>query len=83
MKRVVLHVDRVVVRGLHISDRRSFAVALETELATFLNGAAIERLTQGDARARYSREPACIPEAAGAGEVGRCVARGIAGALQR
>jgi len=83
MKRLVLHIDRLVVRGLRIEDTRSFAAGLENELARSLNGIAIGELTQGDARARSSRDPARIPQAAGAGEVGRCVARGIAGALQR
>ena len=84
MKRVILHIDRLVLRGVSVDDQRSFESSLEEELARVLDNS----LTLGSIRAGGAHEPLRrnhihIPCDAGAYRVGKCVARGITGALTR
>ena len=76
MRRVTLHIDRVVLRGVQVDDRKSFADGLQAELA---------RAFRGDVTLASQPPPARIhlQHGAGAGSVGKTLARGIAGVLKR
>lgn len=84
MKRIVLHVDRLVLNGFDGRDRQRIAAELQGELARLLAepGAAqrlaalgaVERLRAGPAPAAHGAEPA---------SAGVAAARAIAGGLSR
>ena len=82
MTRVVLHVDRLVLHGVRVDDLRSFAAGLEEELTRVLdNSSTLRNLRAGGVHERPQRNHLGVSSAASADGVGRCVARGIAGAL--
>ena len=83
MKRLVVHIDRLVLRGLHIADLRSFEAGLEAGLAHSLGEIPIERLPHRDPLMRHEPAQVRIPQGAGAGAIGQGISRGIAGALRR
>jgi hypothetical protein len=81
--RVILHIGRLVLRGIDVYDVRSFQAGLETALASTLeHSLANERLRAGTRDERSQRQLVHLPRAATAHRVGACVGRGIAGALR-
>lgn len=84
MRRVVLNIDRLVLRGVRVDDYPSFAAGLRGELARLLENSTTPgsiRATEEGARARPTKIQ--IQRGASAGSVGESLARGIAGALRK
>lgn len=80
--RVVIHIDRLLVRGLHVADVPSFTAALEQELARVIAISPSFGNPQLTIAAEHSRRArAVVPRVASADRLGASVARGIAGAL--
>jgi hypothetical protein len=82
VRRVVIHIDRLVVRGLDVADVPSFTAALEQELARVVAiSSSVGNPRFGIAAQHSRRAQAVLPRVANAERLGACVARGIAGAL--
>lgn len=80
MRRVKLHIDRVMLSGVSIDDPRAFSAELQAELARAIGALpALSASAGGDRRARAAR----LRIAAGfsSAQVGKNLARVIAGAL--
>ena len=83
MRRVVLHIDRVVVRGVAIRDPYAFETGLLSELRNAFERLDGEALMCGAPQAQCTHGKVFMPRSSGAHETGRRVAHGIAGALRR
>ena len=78
MKRVVVHIDRLVLRGFDNKDRDSLAEGLRLELGNLLANAgasqhltgmsSVPRLSMGDVQITHGEKPA---------QVGKLIASGI------
>jgi hypothetical protein len=81
VRRVHLHVDELVLRGVAFEDRRRVAAAIERELARRLSiPGAIERLTSIGHVDRVAGARVTVASEKPA-EIGRAAGRGIADAL--
>jgi hypothetical protein len=78
MSRIVLHIDRLVLRGVERADAAAVADALQAELHTLLAGGGSPLATQGNAHALQARKVR-LPHGADAAALGRAVAARIAG----
>jgi hypothetical protein len=84
MRRVILHIDRLVLRGVRVDDQRSFEAALEKELVRILNNFPTFVSTDaGGSHESLRRNHIHIPRNASAARVGKCVGQGIAEAVTR
>jgi hypothetical protein len=83
MTRVVLHIDRVVLRGMHSAEQTRLIHSLRRELGRQFQtpGAGASIAARGDV-ARVTVPSLRLPAAAGAGRLGVQVARGIARSLK-
>ena len=79
MRRVVVHIDRLVLNGYRPEDRHAIAAAVQAELADLVStDAGLARLTEL-ARVPPVSVTAPIEHAARPAAVGRAVARSVAG----
>lgn len=80
MNRIVLHIDRLVLRGVDRANAGAVSAALQAELRTLLAqpGAAAAWVGRGDAHALQAGQ-ASVPVQADAASLGRAVAGRIAG----
>jgi hypothetical protein len=78
MPRIVLHIDRLVLRGVERADAAAVADALQAELHTLLAGGGSPLATQGSAHALQAGKVRLLHDA-GAAALGRAVAMRIAG----
>jgi hypothetical protein len=79
MRRVVLHVDRLVLRGFPRRDAVAVAEGLRTELQSLLAGdAAVAALSEHKTSDVVRAGTVRVPHGAGGGGVGRAVAVRIA-----
>ena len=78
MPRIVLHIDRLVLRGVERADAATFSEALQAELRTLLAGGGGTLATQGSTHALQAGKVR-LPHDAGAAALGRAVATRIAG----
>ncbi|MGF1643976.1 MAG: hypothetical protein ACFCUJ_10050 [Thiotrichales bacterium] len=84
MNRVILHIDRLVLRGVAPDDRVAVAAALQAELTRLLaspDGAA--RFTPWDRHARVRLGAIDLPDAPRPTQLGAAVARRIVGGGQQ
>jgi len=80
VRRVNLHIDRVVLRGVRIDDPRAFTTELKAELARAIEILPALACTHGvDRKARAAQFPS--PVRASSAGTGRNLARAIAGVL--
>lgn len=79
MTRVVLHIDRLVLRGIDRGDASAVSAALQDRLHALLaaDGGAALREQGGTHRLRAASAP--VPADAGAAAIGHAVAERIAG----
>lgn len=78
MPRIVLHIDRLVLRGVERADAAAVSDALQAELRTLLAVGGSPLVTQGNAHALRAGKIR-LPDGAGAAALGRAVAMRIAG----
>jgi hypothetical protein len=83
MRRLILHVDRVVLRGVAIGDVGAFTVGLQEELTRVLDAPAMFATVADADHHPPRRNTIDIPPAASATLIGQCVARGISKGLAR
>lgn len=84
MKRIVVHIDRLVLRGVDPAAAAAVAGALQTELQALLAepGAAASWVECGHVLALRAK-PVTVPLATDGGALGRAIAGGVAtGALR-
>lgn len=84
MKRIVVHIDRLVLRGVDPATAGAVSGALQTELQALLAepGAAANWVERGHVSALRTK-PVTVPSATDGGALGRAVAGGAAtGALR-
>jgi len=78
---IVLHIDRLVLRGVDRADAPAVRAALQAELRTLLGaGGGIPPLAAHGAAAVLRAAPVRLPPGADAAALGRAVAGGIAAA---
>jgi hypothetical protein len=81
-KRLSVHIDRLVLRGIDLSNQQAFEKGLKTELARVLGNSQFHDLhVPGTAVMRLGRLP-LQPGQAGAGMLGKGVARAIGKGLK-
>ena len=79
MKRVVLHIDRLVLRGIPRRSAPAFSAALGTELRSILGGdPALDSLSSRDHSHPIRSGTVRVPHGAASGAVARAVAGRIA-----
>ena len=84
MRRVVLRVDSVVLRGIRVGDQKAFADGMHRELARiFAQPGRLSDPGDGAGSARVRVKPVRIRPGATDTGIGRIVARSIGGALGR
>lgn len=81
MKRVILHIDSIVLQGIAASDRPAFMAAFEAQLGSALAGASLAAMPGPAARIDAGR--VSVGPGAGAGQIGTGVARRVAGKMLR
>ncbi|SIR86751.1 hypothetical protein SAMN05878276_0736 [Aquipseudomonas alcaligenes] len=74
MSRIVLHIDRLLLRGIHSSDAEAFATALRAELHQMLVESGGQSLLGTGHRASYRPPAVRVQERANAAELARAVA---------
>ena len=77
MPRIVLHIDRLVLRGVERADAAAVSEALQAELRTLLAAGGSPLATQGSIHALQAGKVR-VPHDAGAAGLGRAVATRIA-----
>lgn len=82
MNRIVVHIDRLVLRGVDHVDPAALQAALQAELRTQLGDVA-RQLTPHDGAAVLHVAPVRLRPGTAAAELGRAVAGGIAGGAPR
>jgi hypothetical protein len=82
MKKVIVHIDRLVLTGLHDSDRKAIARGLQQQLSQALsvNGMA-DALDKTGHIPRLQLEPVQLPAEAGSQQMGRSLANAIGNGL--
>lgn len=79
MKRVVLHIDRLVLHGVDRADAAALAAAMQDELDVLLSRSeTLARLTARHGRDAVHAGDARVPQQSSAAMLGRAVARRIA-----
>jgi hypothetical protein len=74
MSRIVLHIDRLVLRGIEPGDATAFSEALQAELHRRLHAGGIQALSQQDRQARYRPAPLHLAPHTSSDAFGRAVA---------
>jgi hypothetical protein len=77
MPRIVLHIDRLVLRGVERADAAAVSEALQAELRTQLAGGRSPLATQGSTHALQAGKVR-VPQDGGAAALGHAVATRIA-----
>lgn len=78
MKRVIVHIDRLVLRGIERTDAVGMSGSLEAELRSLLRGGdAVRALALQHDLQVVRAEPASVPHGADAVSLGRAVATRI------
>ena len=81
MKRVVVHVDRLVLTGVGREARDAVAAGLQAELVRLMRDPRVlDRLAASDGVPRLRIRPVRIPSSTGPKSTGAVTARAIAGA---
>lgn len=84
MKRVVLNIERLVLRGFGGDDREAIAEGLRQELSRLLaDPRAVGKLTSGGDVARLRLGPVSVEQGAGSQQVGAGVAQRIVQGMVR
>lgn len=78
MKRIVLHVERLTLRGVDRADVAKVSAALRAELQGLLAQPGATLVTQGSVHTLHA-DPARLPSGADATALGRALAGRIAG----
>ncbi len=82
MTRVIVHIDRLVLRGIHPQDRHAIAEGLQAELGRLLAAAgAATQLTHRVDQPRLSIGRIRIGVKAAPGDLGRLTGAAVAGRL--
>ncbi|MDN3556275.1 hypothetical protein [Halomonas maura] len=82
MTRLVLHIDRLVLRGIDPDDAEAISAGLQAELQRRLAApAAVDALVEGGDRARLRIQPHVVGQAPASGgrALGSAIADGLAG----
>lgn len=83
MTRLVLHVDRLVLRGIDGADPRALAAGLQAELQQLLSApGAVQALVATGDQARVRGAPVPVPRDAGR-QAGQAIATSIAKGVAR
>jgi hypothetical protein len=83
MKRIVVHIDRLILRGFRRQDRHEIAGGLQQELARTLATSRPASLTRLPDLALVRPDNVRITQHANARGIGRAVARSIDGGLRK
>jgi hypothetical protein len=83
MSRIVLHIDRLVLRGIEPNDAESFSAALQAELQRQLATEGSQALLQHDRQARYRPPPVRLAPQSSSEQFGGAVANQLVPATKR
>jgi hypothetical protein len=83
MSRIVLHIDRLVLRGVHSSDPQALTLAVQAELALLMSqpGSAVV-LANGSHRTRVRASEVRLPAKADVPSLGQAIAGGLHAGLR-
>lgn len=83
MKRIVLHIDRLVLRGIPRTGAGAFSAGLRAELQSTLGSdPSLDAVSNREDSRPIQAGAVRVPHGAGAGAVGRAVASRIVGAAR-
>jgi len=84
MKKVVIHVDRLVLRGIPAEHRNAFVLQFRQELTSRLaDPETARRLSKRSSSARMTAGPVPVPGDGGTEDLGRQTAMAIAREMRR
>ena len=83
MSRIVLHIDRLVLRGIEPGDAEAFSAALQAELQRQLSAGGTPALQRHDRLARYRPAPIHLAPHSSSEQFGQAVASQLLPAAER
>jgi len=84
MKRVILHIDNLVLKGFRHEDRRGIATGLQHELSSlFADPQAVQQLTSGGDLSQLQVGSVSVGQGVKPHHIGQQVARGIGKGVEK